>query len=85
MNVTSVDGIPSTATCVAVNLTTSSETGGRCLEVYPTGNAPSADTALTYQTNYLTSISAEVPLGTAGTITMRGQRAYTCLRGSQGA
>lgn len=70
MNVTGVDGIPSTATGVAVDLTTTYETGGGYLEVYPTGSTVAADTALTYQTNYLTSMSADVPLGTGGTITI---------------
>jgi hypothetical protein len=70
MNVTGVDGIPSTATGVAVNLTTTAETGGGYLEVYATGSAPSADTALSYQTNNIASLSADVPLGTVGTITI---------------
>jgi hypothetical protein len=70
MNVTGVDSIPSTATGVAVNLTTLYETGSGYLKVYPTGTSPSADTTLSYQTSYLTSISADVPLGTGGTITI---------------
>jgi hypothetical protein len=77
MNVTGVDGVPSTATGVAVNLTTSHETGGGYLEVYPTGTSPSADTALTYRTNFLTSISADVPLGTGGTITIMNSGSAT--------
>jgi hypothetical protein len=55
-----------------VNFTTSHETGGGYLEVYPTGTSPSADTALTYQTNFITSMSADVPLGTGGTIVNEG-------------
>ena len=77
MNITGVDGIPSTATGVAVNFTTSHETGGGYLEVYPTGTSPAADTALTYQTNFITSVSADVPLGTGGTITIVNEASAT--------
>lgn len=81
MNVTGVDAIPSNATGVAVNFTTSHETGGGFLEVYPTGTSPSADTALTYQTNFLTSMSADVPLGTGGTITVANEGSATRVMG----
>lgn len=77
MNVTGVDSIPSNATGVAVNFTTSHETTGGFLEVYPTGTSPSADTALTYQTNFLTSMSADVPIGTGGTITIANEGGAT--------
>lgn len=59
-----------TITGVAINLTTANETGYGYLEVYPTGQTPSADTALTYTTNAVASMAADVPVAPDGTITI---------------
>ena len=74
VSVTGVDGIPANATAVAINLTTSDESGSGYLEAYPAGaTAPAALTNLTYQTNNVASMDADVPLGTNGQITVSNQ------------
>jgi hypothetical protein len=73
VSITGVDGIPTTSnvTGVAINLTTFTESGGGFLEAYPTGSTqPAALTSLTYQTNDVASMDADVPLGTGGKITI---------------
>ena len=71
VGIQNVDGIPANATAVAINLTTTNETGGGFLEVYATGTVPAADTALTYSSAIGdASLSADAPVGTGGTITI---------------
>ena len=77
VNVTGVDQIPTTATAVAMNLTTTYETAGGYLEAYATGAPPAADTALSYGTGYIASMSADIPLGTGGTVTVVPEGAAT--------
>lgn len=73
-SVVGVDGIPATATAVAMNLTAFGESGGGFLEAYPTGSTqPSALTNLTYQTNDVASLDADIPLGTGGKITVANE------------
>lgn len=71
LTITNQDGVPSNATAVAVNLTTAGSTGNGYLQAYATGATPNADTSLTYNTsNPLSSMAADTPIGTGGTITI---------------
>jgi hypothetical protein len=71
LQITGIDNIPSTATAVAINLTTAGETGSGYLQTYAAGTTPGNITSLTYTTSALASMSADVPLGTTGQITIR--------------
>ncbi|MEY9840192.1 beta strand repeat-containing protein [Streptacidiphilus sp. EB103A] len=80
LKITSLDGVPSTATAVAVNLTTTGETGTGYLSAYATGATPSADTSLTYNTGTsLASMAADTPIGTGGTITIYNGSSATAV------
>lgn len=71
LNITGVDNIPTTATAVALNLTTFNETCGGLLIAYPTGTPQPSTTTLTYaNAQQMASMSADIPLGTGGTITI---------------
>ncbi|MBC9730720.1 S-layer family protein [Streptomyces sp. TRM68367] len=71
LQITGLNGIPSTATAVAVNLAAADAAGTGYLQAYATGYAPTADTSLSYNTgNTIASLSGDVPIGTSGTITI---------------
>ena len=77
LNVTiaGVDGIPTNATTIAINLTAANQTGGGILQAYQTGTSPgvNTDTSLTYLGTATASLAADVNLGTgtnAGEITI---------------
>lgn len=70
LQITGVDGIPSTATAVAINLAAFTESGGGILEAYETGTTAPTDTTLTYQGGSIASLAADVTLGTGGKITI---------------
>jgi len=71
LQITGTDGIPTTATAVAITLTTAGETGSGYLQTYATGTTPGNVTALSYTTSALASMAADVPLGTTGQITIK--------------
>ncbi|MFJ9907923.1 LamG-like jellyroll fold domain-containing protein [Streptomyces sp. NPDC101152] len=71
LQITGQNGIPSTATAVAVNLAAANATGAGYLQAYATGYAPTADTSLSFNSgNAIASLSGDVPIGTGGTITI---------------
>lgn len=72
LQITGQNGIPSTATAVAVNLAAANATGTGFLQAYATGYAPTADTSLSFNSggNTIASLSGDVPIGTSGTITI---------------
>ncbi|WP_301651060.1 LamG-like jellyroll fold domain-containing protein [Streptomyces arenae] len=71
LQITGLNGIPSNATAVAVNLAAANATGSGYLQAYATGYAPTAATSLSFNTgNAIASLSGDVPIGTSGTITV---------------
>ncbi|MET7480485.1 hypothetical protein ABZT17_39970 [Streptomyces sp. NPDC005648] len=71
LQVTSLNGIPSNATALAVNLAAANAAGTGFLQAYATGYAPTADTSLSFTSgNAIASLSGDVPIGTSGTITI---------------
>ncbi|MFF0097175.1 LamG-like jellyroll fold domain-containing protein [Streptomyces canus] len=72
LQITGQNGIPSTATAVAVNLAAANAAGTGFLQAYATGYAPTADTSLSFNSggNTIASLSGDVPIGTSGTITI---------------
>jgi len=70
LQITGSNNIPSTATAVAVNLTTVGEGGIGYLEAYATGAAPTTLSSLTYGSSAIASMAADVPIGTGGQITI---------------
>ncbi|WP_328786033.1 hypothetical protein OHT68_48725 (plasmid) [Streptomyces canus] len=71
LQVTGLNGIPSNATAVAVNLAAANATDTGFLQAYATGYAPTADTSLSFSPgNAIASLSGDVPIGTSGTITI---------------
>lgn len=81
VQITGVDNIPVTATGVAINLTSFTQSGGGYLEAYPTGDTPTFDTALSYGTNEIASMDADVALGTGGKITVTNNVSTTDIIG----
>ncbi|WP_159012319.1 LamG-like jellyroll fold domain-containing protein [Streptomyces sp. NRRL F-5123] len=80
LKIQGVGGVPANATAVAVNLTTAGATGAGYLAAYATGTSPAADTALTYDTSSaLSSMAADVPVGTGGTITIYNHGSATAV------
>ncbi|MEU5310731.1 LamG-like jellyroll fold domain-containing protein [Streptomyces sp. NPDC021562] len=71
LQITGLNGVPSNATAVAVNLAAANATGSGYLQAYATGYAPTAATSLSFNTgNAVASLSGDVPIGTSGTITV---------------
>ncbi|MEU5314945.1 LamG-like jellyroll fold domain-containing protein [Streptomyces sp. NPDC021562] len=71
LQMTGLNGIPSNATAVAVNLAAANAAGTGFLQAYATGYAPTADTSLSFNPgNAIASLSGDVPIGTSGTITI---------------
>jgi len=74
VTVTGDGEVPSTASAVAINLTATEESGSGLIEAYQTtGNTAPTDTSLTYTSGSISSLSADVSLGTgsyAGQITI---------------
>ncbi|MFE3032900.1 LamG-like jellyroll fold domain-containing protein [Streptomyces canus] len=71
LQVTGLNGIPTNATAVAVNLAAANATNTGFLQAYATGYAPTADTSLSFNPgNAIASLSGDVPIGTNGTITI---------------
>ncbi|MFJ9710838.1 LamG-like jellyroll fold domain-containing protein [Streptomyces sp. NPDC101234] len=71
LQTTGLNGIPSNATAVAVNLAAANAAGTGFLQAYATGYAPTADTSLSFNPgNAIASLSGDVPIGTSGTITI---------------
>ncbi|MEW2300873.1 LamG-like jellyroll fold domain-containing protein [Streptomyces sp. NPDC006655] len=71
LQITSLNGVPSNATAVAVNLAAANAAGSGYLQAYATGYAPTAATSLSFNTgNAIASLSGDVPIGTSGTITV---------------
>lgn len=70
-----------TITGVAINLTTVSETGTGYLQAYPTGQAPAAATALSYTSDTVASMAADVPVAADGTITIYNVASATSIIG----
>ena len=69
-----VDGIPDSATAVAVNLTASSSSGSSFLEAYATNSAPVAATTLSYTPGgSVASMAGDVPIGSGGSITVANE------------
>lgn len=74
LQITGETSIPSNATAVAINLGAVGPSGSGFLEAYATGSAPTLDTALSYNsTSSFASMSADIPIGTGGTITISNQ------------
>ncbi|MFC1428293.1 hypothetical protein ACEZCY_34520, partial [Streptacidiphilus sp. N1-12] len=73
LQVTGTNGVPATATAVALNLTAAGQTGNGYLSVYPTGTTAPTLTSLSYtaaNTIGLASTDADVPLSSSGSITI---------------
>ncbi|MFC1400436.1 MULTISPECIES: LamG domain-containing protein [Streptacidiphilus] len=80
LKIDGLTGVPANATAVAANLTTASATGSGYLQAYATGAAPTADTSLTYDTSSaLSSMSADIPIGTNGTISIHNAGSATAI------
>jgi hypothetical protein len=82
VSIASVDGIPSNAATVAINLTAVDQSGGGILQAYQAGTAlnTSTDTSLTYSATTTASMAADVNLGTgtkAGDITITNEGSAT--------
>ncbi|MEV6546329.1 LamG-like jellyroll fold domain-containing protein [Streptomyces sp. NPDC051665] len=71
LQVTGLNGVPSNATGVAVNLAAADAVGTGYLQAYATGYAPTADTSLSFNVgNATAALSGDVPIGTSGTISI---------------
>ena len=70
VSIIGIDAIPTTATGVAINLTAVNGSGGGYLKAYPTGTTPPTMTSLTFGTNSVASMDADVALGAGGKITI---------------
>ena len=81
VDIDNTDGIAPKATAVAINLTAISESGNGYLQAYPTGQTPAADTSLTYTGSQIASLSADVPVGANGTITVYNDASATDIIG----
>jgi hypothetical protein len=80
LQITGLNGIPSTATAVAVNLAAADATGTGYLQTYATGYAPTAATSLSFNSgNAIASLSGDVPIGTSGTITIAVHASATAV------
>ncbi|NJP44757.1 LamG domain-containing protein [Actinacidiphila epipremni] len=80
LTIAGVDGVPSDAAAVAINLTTADATGSGYLQAYATGAAPAAATSLSYDTSSaLASMAADTPIGTSGTITISNHHSATAV------
>ncbi len=69
LQITGHNGVPAGASAVALNLTTTAETGNGYLMAYATGNPPAKATALTYTTSTVANLGADIPLSTSGSNT----------------
>ncbi|MDH6580730.1 LamG-like jellyroll fold domain-containing protein [Kitasatospora sp. MAP5-34] len=80
LQMSGLNGVPANATAVAIDITAVGETGSGYLETYATGAAPTATTSLTYNTtSALSSMSADTPIGTNGTITIANYGSATAV------
>ncbi|MEV6480097.1 LamG-like jellyroll fold domain-containing protein [Streptomyces sp. NPDC051576] len=80
LQITGLNGIPSTATAVAINLAAADAAGTGYLQTYATGYAPTADTSLSFNAgNAIASLSGDVPIGTSGTITISVHASATAV------
>ncbi|WP_327399714.1 LamG domain-containing protein [Streptomyces sp. NBC_01288] len=80
LQITGQNGIPSTATAVAINLAAADATGTGYLQTYATGYAPTAATSLSFNSgNAIASLSGDVPIGTSGTITISVHASATAV------
>ena len=70
LQITGNTGVPANATAVAANLTTYSQSGNGYLAAYPTGATVGPLTNLTYQTTDMAQMSADIPIGTGGKISI---------------
>ncbi|MFJ9543860.1 hypothetical protein ACIRPX_42540 [Streptomyces sp. NPDC101225] len=71
LQITGVNGVPSNATAVAVNLAAANAAGTGYLQAYATGHVPTAGTSLSFNNgNAIASLSGDVPIGPSGTITI---------------
>ncbi|MFD8810174.1 LamG-like jellyroll fold domain-containing protein, partial [Streptomyces sp. NPDC059627] len=71
LQIAGLNGVPSNATAVAVNLAAANATGSGSLETYATGYVPASDHSLSFTAgNAIASLSGDVPIGTGGTITI---------------
>ncbi|MGW7244409.1 LamG-like jellyroll fold domain-containing protein [Streptomyces sp. NPDC054804] len=71
LQIAGLNGVPSNATAVAVNLAAANATGSGSLETYATGYVPASDHSLSFTAgNAIASLSGDVPIGTSGTITI---------------
>ncbi len=72
VQVAGVDGVPATATAVAVNVTAAGSTRGGNLEVYPAGQAPTSRTSVVNFAPGSSAVAnlAEVALGSGGALTL---------------
>ncbi|MER7178116.1 LamG-like jellyroll fold domain-containing protein [Streptomyces hyaluromycini] len=74
LQITGLNGVPSNATAVAVNLAAASATDTGYLETYATGYTPTSAHSLSFTAgNAITSLAGDVPIGTGGTITISVQ------------
>ncbi|MEU9383260.1 LamG-like jellyroll fold domain-containing protein, partial [Streptomyces sp. NPDC048279] len=74
LQITGLNGVPSNATAVAVNLAAASATDAGYLETYATGYTPPSAHSLSFTAgNAITSLAGDVPIGTGGTITISVQ------------
>ncbi|MFD3582871.1 LamG-like jellyroll fold domain-containing protein [Streptomyces sp. NPDC058683] len=74
LQITGLNGVPSNATAVAVNLAAASATDTGYLETYATGYTPTSTHSLSFTAgNAITSLAGDVPIGTSGTITISVQ------------
>ncbi|MEU9343737.1 LamG-like jellyroll fold domain-containing protein [Streptomyces sp. NPDC048278] len=74
LQITGLNGVPSNATAVAVNLAAASATDTGYLETYATGYTPASAHSLSFSAgNAITSLAGDVPIGTGGTITISVQ------------
>ncbi|WP_405988032.1 LamG-like jellyroll fold domain-containing protein [Streptomyces sp. NBC_00986] len=80
LQITGQNGIPSTATAVAINLAAADATGTGYLQTYATGYTPTAATSLSFNSgNAIASLSGDVPIGTSGTITISVHASATAV------
>ena len=70
LQITGNTNVPPNATAVAANLTTYSQSGNGYLAAYPTGATVGPLTSLTYQTSDMAQMSADIPIGTGGKISI---------------
>ncbi|MHA6764620.1 hypothetical protein [Streptacidiphilus sp. PAMC 29251] len=80
LQIGNTDGVPATASAVALNLTAVGQDGNGFLDAYPAGAAQPTLTSLTYTTANaigLASTAADVPLSSTGAITIANHSSNT--------